>query len=172
MRRRSTAFPGVSPGLAAALGAALLLFGCGAQPPAGFEVEAEPNLSTALAYRDGEPRLTITSPTDDATVTSPVLLTFDIANLSLSPAGETQDGEGHLHIFVDRGCMSPGLIIPEDDHTLHVGDDTLTATVDLGPGRHDLCVQIGDGFHVAVAVQDEISVHVVDGSPRPASGPS
>lgn len=160
MRRRSTG-SSVPAGALLAIGAALVLAGCGAAPPAGFEVEAEPKLSTALAFRDGEPRVTITSPSDGASVTSPVTLTFDIANLTLSPAGETRDGEGHLHIFVDGQCMAPGLIIPEDAFTLHVDDKALTAEVDLPPGPHDLCVQVGDGFHVAVAVQDRISVEVV-----------
>ncbi len=145
-----------------------IIAGCATAPGTASGPVAEPTLSSALALRDGEPQLTITGPADNATVTSPLVLSLDVENLTLSPAGETQDGEGHLHVFLDQDCMQPGLIIPDEEHILHVPDEALIVTIDLDPGRHDLCVQIGDGFHVAVAVQDRISVTVVDRSARTA----
>lgn len=137
-----------------------LAAGCGseqASPPQTTEA----NLSDALAYRNTDPTIEIVSPEDGATVTSPVLIEVETENFSLGPAGTTRDGEGHFHVIVDEGCITPGLVIPENKVVAHAGNGASSRLVELEPGRHELCVQISDGFHVAVSIFDRIVVDVV-----------
>ncbi len=135
---------------------------CTSPPDVPLEAGDEINLSTALAYREGDPEIEVVSPKDGATVTSPVELVVETRNLTLSPPGETQDGEGHLHVLIDQPCEQPGLVIPTDAETVHGSEGMGTIAVELPPGRHELCVQVGDGFHIAVAIHHRIAVNVVE----------
>ncbi|MGB5760007.1 MAG: DUF4399 domain-containing protein [Acidimicrobiales bacterium] len=139
-----------------------LVAACSSPPQAPLEAGERINLSTALAYREGDPEIEVVSPEDGATVTSPVEIVVETRNLTLSPPGETQDGEGHLHVLIDLPCEQPGLVIPTDAETVHGSEGMGRIAVDLPPGRHELCVQVGDGFHIAVAIQDRIVVNVVE----------
>ncbi len=138
---------------------ALFLGACGdAEEARGPELQ--PEMSEALASRDGEPSIRIGRPEPGATITQAVTVRVETENVRLAPAGTTHDGEGHWHLLIDQGCLDPGTVIPSDTVTVHVGDGTDSVTVDLSPGRHELCAQLGDGFHVAVAVPDSIEIEV------------
>ncbi len=139
-----------------------LVAACSSPPEAPLEAGDRINLSTALAYREGDPEIEVVSPEDGATVMSPVEIVVETRNLTLSPPGETQDGEGHLHVMVDLPCEQPGVVIPTDAETVHGSEGMGRIAVELAPGRHELCVQVGDGFHIAVAIQDRIVVNVVE----------
>ncbi len=140
---------------------ALLVGGCGLgdSPTVGSRpIE----VSDALAFRDGEPKITIVSPSDGSLVISPISLQVRAENLLLRPAGETRDGEGHLHVLLDQGCVSAGDVIEVAPDAIHLGDGRSTAQIELSPGKHDICVQVGDGFHTAVEIVDRVSILVLD----------
>ncbi len=120
---------------------------------------AEAELSGALASRDGEPTIRIVSPTNGGVVQPTFTVDVDVSNISLAPKGRTRDGEAHFHVLVDDGCLTPGVVIGDDD-AVHVGSGEASVEIELSPGPHKLCVQLGDGFHVAIAVTDTIDVIV------------
>lgn len=108
----------------------------------------------------------ITSPDAGATVGSPVELEFKAEGVELAAAGEPAVGEGHVHVLVDRGCAEAGEAIPgpdedaEADGIFHLGDGSTTTELDLEPGEHELCAQLGDGAHQAFGATDEIQLTV------------
>lgn len=126
----------------------------------GVDEARSPELSDALVARRGEPAVRVVAPEDGATVTAPFVVEVETDNLELSPAGRTKDGEGHFHILVDQECVEAGMVIPTDERSIDVSDGASTETISLPAGRHELCVQIGDGFHVAVAIVDRVTVNV------------
>lgn len=139
-----------------------LLVGC-SSPEAGPQsvVEPTPELSLALVQRSGgAPSVTVLEPASGATVSSPFRVRIAADNFELAPAGRTRDGEGHWHVMSGTGCLEPGTVIPKDDSHFHVGSGADTAELNLAPGDHELCVQIGDGFHVAVAITETFTVTV------------
>lgn len=124
--------------------------------------EADEVRLAVSARSGGTPTIEVIEPQDGATVTSPFRVRVSTDHVALAPAGRTLDGEGHWHVMVDGDCLEAGEVIPKDDSHLHVGSGEDHAEFDLAPGVHDLCVQLGDGFHVAVAVTDVVRVNVVD----------
>lgn len=107
-----------------------------------------------------------TSPDAGATVESPVEVEFEVEGVELAEAGEPATGEGHAHVLVDQGCPDPGETIPgpsddaEADGIFHLGDGSSTIELDLEPGDHDLCAQLGDGAHRAFGATDELRLTV------------
>lgn len=119
-------------------------------------------LSDALAFRDGEPSITIVRPSDGSLVVSPITLRVDAENLRLRSAGATKDGEGHLHILIDEECKSVGVVIESGSNVIDLNDGRSETQLDLEPGQYEICVQVADGFHSAVAIVDRISISVLD----------
>jgi len=118
-------------------------------------------LSQAMIDRaGGEPSITVVTPTNGAVVTSPVQMVVELAHFRPEPAGATTDGAGHLHVMIDRPCLATGDPIPKDDEHVHFGSGAVEFELELEPGTHELCVQIGDGFHAAVDLIDTVTVHV------------
>ncbi len=142
-------------------GLAILTIGAcsDAQPAASSD---QPQLSDALAFRHEDPTISISNLADGDVVTSPLRVDVVTDGVTLVPAGSTRDGHGHWHLLIDRGCQGPGEPIPSDStsHSVDTGADSLT--VELPPGQHELCAQLGDGFHVAVDITDTIVIDVVD----------
>ena len=114
----------------------------------------------ALAIRGGgEPTLVVRTPTNGATVSSPVKLEIDVNNYSLAPSGVSRDGEGHLHIIVGP-CIAPGGVMGEDH--VHVSDGSAVAELELDPGLHQVCVQMADGFHSALSISQSLEITVAE----------
>jgi hypothetical protein len=108
-------------------------------------------LSAHSGFTAGKSRVFFTSPADKATVSSPVKATMGAESFTIEPAGEVKPGAGHLHIMVDTDCVAAGQAVPKDDTHLHFGKGQTDAELKLSPGTHTLCLQAGDGAHVAVA---------------------
>lgn len=145
--------------------AAVLVVLAGCAPTIDHSAGPPPRaeLSAALAGRgDATPEITVVSPDDEATVTSPVALRVKFEQLAPTAAGATVDGEGHLHVLVNEPCVLTGMPIPKNDTHVHFGNGAADIDIELAPGTHELCVQVGDGFHAAVAVTDSLTVNVVD----------
>ena len=97
-----------------------------------------------------QPRVFFTSPSDGATVTSPVKITMDAANFIVEPAGAVKPGAGHLHIMVDTDAIPVGQVVPKDEKHNHYGQGQKEAELTLSPGTHTLLLQGTDGAHVAL----------------------
>lgn len=109
---------------------------------------------------EANPVVYFTQPLDATTVGREVTVTAAVEHLRLQPAGEVVDGAGHLHLMVDAPCLAPGQAIPRDAGHVHLGDGGTTTTLTLAPGEHRLCLQAGDGAHVALAATDTVTVVV------------
>lgn len=148
----------------------LLLAGCAGDSASGDRsaaaVDAEPGhaasmVSARLAMRDGNsPELVILQPRPGELVTSPVTIVVETSGISLARAGRVVDGEGHLHFMIDEPCVEPGTLMPKDATHVHVGSGSNVVALDLEPGPRQICAQIGDGFHTAVAIVAELDVVV------------
>lgn len=109
----------------------------------------------------GGARVFFVTPTDGATVVSPVAVEMAVDGFVLEPAASgVNEGRGHLHIIIDRPCVEPRLTVPPDEQHLHFGRGQTTATLDLGPGDHFLCLQAADGSHTALPYTDTIEITV------------
>lgn len=133
------------------------LAACGGQPPAagtpavpaadGAAAETAP---AALPRTPSPPgaSVSITSPADGATVSSPVSVHFAIEGMTLAPAGTNEPDSGHHHLLIDTGLPPLDQPIPADEHHLHFGKAQTEAVVELAPGTHTLQLLLGDARHV------------------------
>ncbi len=99
-------------------------------------------------------------PADDAVVSSPVQVRMQASGITIAPAAKGQPGAGHFHLMIDAECVQPGAAIPNDPAHRHFGDGSTSATIELAPGQHTLCLQIGDNGHVASNATDRVTVTV------------
>lgn len=98
---------------------------------------------------------------DGDTVFSPVTVTFESDGFEIIPAAEGGgEASGHMHVMIDVGCVPVGEEIPSDDSHVHFGDGSTSAELELEPGEHTLCLQAGDGDHIAMDVTDEVTITV------------
>jgi hypothetical protein len=129
--------------------------GDGADAPGEYSIESQPAASASFV-----------SPTDGETVTSPFTVVLDAEGVQLTPAGVPAAGEGHLHVMVDIGCYETGEFIlgpSEQDEAagrFHLGDGSDSREIALAPGTYELCVQLGDGVHMAFGTTQTITVTV------------
>ncbi len=127
--------------------AVTLAAGCGGDDGTAGEEGAETSVS-------------IVSPEDGATVTTPVAVKMEAVELELEPAGAAREGAGHLHLMVDADCVSAGETIPADDAHRHLADGSSELELPLAPGEHTLCAQAGTGVHEALEATHEITITV------------
>lgn len=144
---------------AATLAVSALTAACGDDDDGSPPVAAQP----AQPSQPAPPRaaVEITSPVDGASVTSPVKVTMAATNFVVEPAGSVREGAGHFHVMVDTACVAKGTPIPlETKGYNHFGKAQLEANLDLPPGTHTLCLQAGDGAHLALDLTDSVTVTV------------
>lgn len=106
------------------------------------------------------PTASFVAPEDGATATSPVAVEMAAEGIEIAPAADAVEGAGHFHVMVDTDCLAVGETIPNDDTHLHFGDGSTSADVELEPGEHTLCLQVGTNDHSATAATAEITVTV------------
>lgn len=106
------------------------------------------------------PRVYFVTPSDGATVSSPVQVEMGADNFTIEPAGAITEGAGHFHIMIDVGCVAPGETIPMDDNHRHFGNGQTEVELELTPGEHALCLQAGNGIHTALDLTQEITITV------------
>ena len=124
---------------------------CGSEP-AEPESAPEPEAAAAPAEEpamDMTPAVLFVAPEEGATVGSLVHFEFGVENFMVEPVGEGEihEGAGHHHIGLDTDCLPVGEIIPEAAPWIHFGDASTTIDVQMEPGEHRVCLQIGDGEH-------------------------
>jgi len=130
--------------------ALLLLAGCGgSEPTAGGTAPQSGTATEAPARQASAPgaAVFIITPTDGATVTSPVTVKFGISGMTVAPAGTFADNTGHHHLLIDTKLDNLDQPIPSDAHHLHFGKGQTETTIELEPGRHTLQLVLGDGNH-------------------------
>lgn len=117
--------------------------------------------STPVAGAASEgPSASFAAPRDGDRVAGAVDVVMAAEGIEIVPAGEVAPGQGHFHVIADEGCLSPGTAIAKDADHVHFGTGASTGTIYLDPGTHSLCLQVGDGAHVALAVTDTIRIEV------------
>ncbi len=122
---------------------------------------ASPTQTASTPTASAPQSVRITSPAAGATVTSPVKVAMTATGFAIEPAGPPRAGAGHFHVMVDVGCVAPGAPIPVGSAGYnHFGKAQTEAELELPAGEHKLCLQAGDGTHVALDLTDEISVVV------------
>lgn len=109
---------------------------------------------------EDEAQIVFAAPADGDVVASPVAVEMEAAGVTIEEAGTTDDGTGHFHVMVDVECVDDGEPIPDDEEHLHFGDASTSTELELDPGTYDLCLQLGDGNHVATDLTDEITITV------------
>lgn len=140
---------------ALALPLALVATACGDDDDASAAAVTGPNAAPASAS------VSIESPADGDAVSSPVTVEMAADGVTIEPAGEVHDGVGHFHVLVDVGCLEPGETIPADtDGYHHFGKAQTEAEIELEPGQHTLCLQVGDGEHTALDITDTVTITV------------
>ena len=89
------------------------------------------------------------SPSDGATVTSPVTVRFGLRGMGVAPAGVAAPNTGHHHLLIDVADLPPdNLPIPNDATHRHFGQGQTETELDLEPGRHTLQLVLGDAAHI------------------------
>lgn len=87
------------------------------------------------------------TPTDGATVSSPVTVRFGLSGMGVAPAGTEKANTGHHHLIVDAGLPPLDEPIPADEHSIHFGGGQTETTIKLPPGKHTLQLLLGDMNH-------------------------
>jgi hypothetical protein len=129
---------------------------------AGVTIAAGALLLGGLAAcgSDDPATATFTTPADGARVAGGVQLVMAADGIDIEPAGSVRKGAGHFHVIVDHDCVATGAAIARDADHVHLGGGQSEGVIYLEPGRHDLCLQIGNGGHSALGVTDRITVEV------------
>ncbi|MCK6546244.1 DUF4399 domain-containing protein [Myxococcota bacterium] len=126
---------------------------------ASVAMDAAPDAATPDAAM---PRVFFVSPRNGEIIGAQTVFWFDVEGFTLMPAFRPNGaGEGHLHLFVDRSCATPGDVIERvPDAVFDLDEGQRSAFVVLSVGIHALCVQAGTASHVALPLTDAIVVEV------------
>lgn len=104
----------------------------------------------------------IVSPTDGATVTSPVTVVFGLEGMGVAPAGTETPNTGHHHLLVDMD-VPKDLSKPLGADVKHFGGGQTQVQLELSPGKHTLQLLLGDKLHIPhqpAVVSEKITITV------------
>ncbi|WP_206081108.1 DUF4399 domain-containing protein [Marinobacter orientalis] len=114
--------------------------------------EREGATETTSSDRTSAPvdaEVTIVSPEDGTTVTSPVAVEFALEGMEVAEAGTDREGTGHHHLLVDVDTLPPmDAPLPSTEQIIHFGGGQTSTEVELEPGEHTLQLLLGDHMHV------------------------
>jgi pyrimidine-specific ribonucleoside hydrolase len=100
------------------------------------------------------------SPADGDHIAGSIAIQMAADGVTIEPAGEVHPDAGHFHVMVDTECVEAGAAIPKDGGHRHFGKGQSDSVLSLPAGEHTLCLQVGDGTHLATGLTDEITVTV------------
>ncbi|MEK9629407.1 MAG: DUF4399 domain-containing protein [Nitrospinota bacterium] len=94
--------------------------------------------------------VTIVSPENGATVSSPVKVCMKPWGVEFEPAKKgVNDGKGHNHILVDVAIPSDlSQPIGKDANHIHMGDGSSCKSIQLSAGKHTIRTLFAKGNHV------------------------
>lgn len=93
-------------------------------------------------------RLYFVSPSDGATVSSPVTVRFGLSGMGVAPSGVQRENTGHHHLLVDTPLPALDAPVPADAKHVHFGGGQTETELTLAPGTHTLRLLMGDENHV------------------------
>jgi hypothetical protein len=125
----------------------------------GFAATSEPPASGEPPAATGA-AVSFVSPADGEHIAGVVNVTMAAEGVTIEPAGEVHDGAGHFHVIADRGCLAVGESIVKDADHVHFGGGQSEGMIYLEPGYHELCLQVGDGVHLASELTATVTVDV------------
>ncbi len=112
----------------------------------------------------------IISPTNGATVTSPVTVLFGLSNMGVAPAGVEQANTGHHHLLIDVDELPPlDQALPKDNQHRHFGGGQTETRLELSPGTHTLQLILGDHQHLPhtpPVLSEKITITVAPGEKK------
>lgn len=156
--------------------AVVALAACGSQAPETADEATEEAATDEAATEEpmgaasDAPRVFFQNIEDGGTYTSPLNLEFGVENYEIAPVveGENPEGVGHYHLAIDVECWPQGEIIPQGQQGyIHFGTGDSSIDVQLEPGEHTLCLQIGDGLHRVPEIPGlthQVTITVEEGS--------
>lgn len=108
-------------------------------------------------------RVFFVSPSDGATVKSPLKVVFGLEGMRVRPAGEdvTDQTSGHHHLIIDGAFVPKGGVVPMDAQHIHFGKGQTETEVTLTPGAHTLTMQLADGAHISYGEPLSATIKVV-----------
>lgn len=96
-----------------------------------------------------EAEVTILTPEDGASITSPVTVEFAIEGMEVAKAGTDRANTGHHHLLVDLEELPPmDAPLPSTEQVIHFGGGQTSTELELEPGEHTLQLVLGDHMHV------------------------
>ncbi|NKB75494.1 MAG: DUF4399 domain-containing protein [Gammaproteobacteria bacterium] len=107
--------------------------------PASFAQEVTPSAEGSSVY--------IISPSNGATVSSPVHVQFGLKGMGIAPAGIDVDNTGHHHLIIDAPLPDLSQPVPSSDNYRHFGKGQSEVILELAPGQHTLQLLLGDWLH-------------------------
>ncbi len=99
-------------------------------------------------------------PVDGASMAGGVALEMTAHGVTIEEAGEVHEGAGHFHVIADAGCVAEGESIVRDADHVHFGAGQSEGMIYLEPGTHELCLQVGNGVHLALDITDSVTIDV------------
>ncbi|WP_422732776.1 DUF4399 domain-containing protein [Marinobacter azerbaijanicus] len=110
---------------------------------------ATEDLSSKRTSAPASAEVTILTPEDGATVTSPVTVEFGLEGMDVAKAGTDEENTGHHHLLIDLDKLPPlDEPLPSTDQVVHFGGGQTTTELELEPGEHTLQLLLGDHMHV------------------------
>ncbi len=94
--------------------------------------------------------VSIISPKNGDTVTSPFKVQFGLSGMGVAPAGIDKPNTGHHDLIIDTTLSQDELKAPiaSDAEHVHFGGGQTETTVTLPPGQHTLQLVLGDWTHI------------------------
>ena len=109
-------------------------------------------------------RVYFISPSDQASLVSPILIRFGLSNMGIAPAGSNIKNNGHHHLIIDLEELPPlDQSLPASANVRHFGLGQTEAYIDLPPGEHTLQLVLGDWLHVPheqPVLSEKITIYV------------
>lgn len=114
--------------------------------------ESEGATESSSSKRTSAPadaEVTLLSPKDGATVSSPVRVEFGVEGMDIAKAGTDEPNTGHHHLLVDLDKLpSMDAPLPSTENVIHFGGGQTSTNLELEPGEHTLQLLLGDYQHI------------------------
>lgn len=105
-------------------------------------------------------RVFFVSPSEGASVTSPVMISFGIEGAEVKPAGENVPNSGHHHLIINGTGIEHGTVVPKDETHIHYGKGQTEASVELTPGEYTLTMQFANFLHQSYGETGATSIQI------------
>jgi hypothetical protein len=111
---------------------------------------ATETISTERTNTPADAKVSILSPEDGASVTSPVTVEFGLEGMEVAKAGTGEENTGHHHLLVDLDQLPPmDAPLPSTDQIIHFGGGQTEVDLELEPGEHTLQLLFMDAGHMS-----------------------